>query len=200
MEKLSAESFAAWLPSSDMIDHFLHEGDPDPQGRVIAMLNDGLLQAAAAQLIINGRDLGLALIPRGFWPAAANTDVWVTDRFQLSGSKGGKHWSISAYGVRIDRDIRSSSPPPPAHQASNPPPFSDKPPLPDATLEKWGEAFRAGNPNATEAIARSAITSTFPANYVSRDRLRRILPPRQRGIIRQGWPPHRPFSLSILMI
>ena len=88
---------------------------------------------------------------------------------------------LSAYGVRIDRDIRSSSPPPPAHQASNPPPFSDKPPLPDATLEKWGEAFRAGNPNATEAIARSAITSTFPANYVSRDRLRRILPPRQRG-------------------
>lgn len=183
MGELSTEAFAEWLIPSDVVNHFFQQGmgDAEAHARTLAMLCDGLLQAAAGQLIVNGEDRGLALIARELWPVAGKTQVWTTDRFRLSGQdKDGKPWSISAYDVRIDRDIRSLTPP--ERRASSPASDqSSKPPLPDVQLQKWGEVFRAANSEPTEADARRAIEATFPVHFVSRERLRRIMPSGRRG-------------------
>ena len=101
MGELTAEAFANWLHASDVIEHLYQRKEPEPGELAISMLCDGLLQAAAAQLIVDGRDLGLTLIPRGLWPVVQWTSVWMTDRFRID--VDGR--SISAYDVRIDRDL-----------------------------------------------------------------------------------------------
>lgn len=132
MGELSAESFADWLHPSDVIEHYHQRGEREPEAYVIALLCDGILQAAAGQLIINSRDFGLALIPRELWPLAAKTDVWITGRFRLSGRKpGGEQTAISAYDVRVDRDIRTLPEQPPHKPVASPrPPKAGRPPAP----------------------------------------------------------------------
>lgn len=99
------DEFQTWLHPSDMVEHFFQQGlgDDEAKARTIAMLSDGLLRAAAAKLVANGRDAGLALIPRKIWPAVARTNIWSTGRFHFNGpSSNGGQFSISGYDVRID--------------------------------------------------------------------------------------------------
>jgi len=102
----TAEEFEAWLHPSDVIEHYHQQREIDPKALVVGMLSDGLLQAAAGQLILNGRDHGLSIIPREAWRLAAGFDVWSTGRFRLTHLGGGDPITISAYDVRIDPKIR----------------------------------------------------------------------------------------------
>ena len=114
MGELTAETFAEWLHPSDIVNHFYQQGlgDDEAQARTAAMLSDGLLRAGAGRLIANGRDVGLALIPRELWSALAKTDVWSTGRFRISGpASGGGQFSVSGYDVRIDPKEQSLPPP-----------------------------------------------------------------------------------------
>lgn len=103
----SWEEFAAWLHPTDVIEHYHQSGDLKPRSLVSTMLRDGLLQAAAGQLIIDGHDLGLALIPRDLWRFILADDFWSTARFSIS-SRRNAHEELraSGYDVRIDGQIR----------------------------------------------------------------------------------------------
>lgn len=111
MAELSVETFADWLHPCDVIEHYHQQRELNPKSLVVGMLSDGLLRAAAGQLILNGRDHGLALIPREAWRLAAGTDVWVTGRFRLTHLGEGATVTISAYDVRIDPQIREVAAP-----------------------------------------------------------------------------------------
>lgn len=54
-------------------------------------------------------------------------------------------------------------------------------PLSDRALDGWADLFRQVYPNGSEALARRSLEGMFPGKTVSRDRLRRILPPIRRG-------------------
>jgi hypothetical protein len=179
MGELSAEAFADWLHPCDVIEHYHQQRELNPKALVTQMLIDGKLRAGAGQLILNGRDHGLALIPREAWAWLSKTEVWVTGRAQLT-HVSEEIITISAYDVRIDREISATPEAPEAPSFRSEPP-TDRPPLSDALLEQWGEAFRSANPDATETAARRAIEATFPTKFVSRERLRRILPTRRAG-------------------
>jgi hypothetical protein len=179
----SPEEFADWLEPSDVIEWYHQQGEADPRGLVASMLSDGLLQAAAAQLIIHGKDVGLALIPRELWPAIAATqpDVWHTGRFRLASMKvAAISKGVSGYGVRIDRNIRTL--PRPARTAEPPEPQRpQKQPLSETRLRAWAELFFAAHRDATEAESRQSLNVLFPDNTITRARLRALLPSRERG-------------------
>lgn len=118
----TAAEFEQWLEPSDVIEWYNQQREPNPKALVISMLSDGLLQAAAARLVIHGKDVGRALIARELWPAIAATqpDVWHTGRFRLATTKpGGERLGVSGYDVRIDRDIRTLPGPDPALAGPN---------------------------------------------------------------------------------
>lgn len=181
MGELSAEAFEDWLPPNEIIDHYIRERDPDPKGRAIAMLCDGLLRAAAAQLIVNGKDLGMALIPPELWEYIQRSDVWTTGRFRLAFKLDGKPWSASGYDVRVDRDIQAL----PARDLATgdiaPPSSAAKKPLPEKRFKAWLDLFLAANAQPTEDAARASLNALFPDNTVTRERLRDALPSRPKG-------------------
>jgi hypothetical protein len=123
----TAEEFEAWLHPSDVIERYHQQRELHPRLLASGMLADGLLRAAARQLILNGRDHGLALIPREIWLFAGESEIWSEGRFKIThvGAKG--IITISAYDVRIDPMIRELPPPGPAPvQASGNPPSRAK--------------------------------------------------------------------------
>jgi hypothetical protein len=172
----TAAEFEEWIHPCDVIEWYNQQGDHDPKGRAVQMLRDGYLQAAAAQLIINGNDLGLALIPREMWEFMSRSDVWVTGRYRLSA----KGRSLSAYDVRVDRNIRKL-PRPEAPQQSEAVKAPDAKRLSEARLAAWAKLFFGAEPTATENEARASLTGMFPDNSVSRARLRAVMPARRRG-------------------
>lgn len=126
MGGLTTETFAEWWHPSDVIEQYHQLRELNPKALVVSLLSDGLLQAGAGQLVLNGRDHGLSLIPRETWRLAAGTAVWSEGRFRLTHIGDGDIISISAYDVRIDpvqRDLpatetdRSTPPTAPARPA-----------------------------------------------------------------------------------
>ena len=183
MGEPSDEAFANWLHPSDVVEGYYQQGrgNDEAEALTLAMLCDGLLQAAAGQFIVNGKDLGLALIPRDIWPFAGKTDVWSTGRFRFAQPSGtDKPWSISAYDVRIDPEIREL-PAPPQPIIATPTQIVGKPPLSEARLTEWARLFLAAHPDATESTARKSLKVVFPENSVTRDRIRAVLPRRRVG-------------------
>lgn len=172
----SVQGFESWLHPSDVIEHYHQQREPDPRSLVAAMLSDGLLRAAAAKFVLNGRDHGLAIIPASLWISASGTDVWSTGRFAFVHVGSEAIIRASAYDVRIDPDIQTLSVPSPAITAS-----AENPPLSEAELESWARLYFGANPEAAEDAARKALVAIFPAHFVSRERLRRIMPARPRG-------------------
>lgn len=174
----TAAEFEEWLRPSDVVNHYYQEehDDPKAKARAVSMLCDGFLQAAAGQLVINGNDLGLALIPRQMWEAIKRTDVWSTGHFRLAA----KDQSISGYVVRVDPRIRTLPRPEPRKPSKTAKPTETKR-LSDGRLTEWAKLFFGAKPTATEKEARQSLATMFPDNSVSRARLRAVMPPRQRG-------------------
>lgn len=178
MGELTAEAFADWLPPSDVVNWYYQQGlgDDEAEARVAAMLRDGLLRAAATQLVVDGRDLGLTLLERGLWERAIHARFWSTGRFRLR--QGNQ--VISAYDVRIDRDVQTL-PPVQSDAPAETVLSGAKQPLSEARLRAWAELFNAAQPVGTEATARASLGKLFPDSSVSRERLRGVLPDRRRG-------------------
>lgn len=168
--------FEDWAHPCDVIEYYHQQREPDPRSFATAMLCDGTLRAAAGQFILNGRDHGLAIIPAQIWTWAAGTEVWSNGWFQLAHVGKDAIIRVSAYDVRIDRQIRALPPPERDRIAG-----TGAPALSDTDLQKWAELFFSANPGASEQAARRALAATFPAKFVSRERLRRIMPARRRG-------------------
>lgn len=57
----------------------------------------------------------------------------------------------------------------------------NRPPMSDDALADWAELFIKHNPRASLAAARKAVDAMFPEKYVTRGRLRRILPAQPVG-------------------
>lgn len=142
MGELSEETFADWWHPSDVIEHYHQQRELDPRSLVADMLADGLLRAGAQRFILNGRDHGLAFIPRELWPLAAGSEVWSEGRFRFMHVRAKGDITVSAYNVKIDPELQAV----PAPAARKGP---AKPPAPK-------EARRGGRPAGTngEPIAR----------------------------------------------
>lgn len=189
MGELSAESFADWLHPSDVIDHYISLGQDEAKAKTIAMLCDGLLQAAAGQFIVDGKDCGLTLIPREFWRAVSKTDVWSTGRFQVPVQKdSGDRRIVSGYDVRIDRDIRKLPKPEPKGESGETPPApEDHPSKPNrATIShaafcQWFELFALAYPGGSIEQAWASAKGMFPDKRVTRDQVRALMPDRPKG-------------------
>lgn len=154
----TAAEFASWLDPSDVLDFYLQQGDPAPKDRVIAMLCDGLLQAGAAQLILNGHDAGLALILPRLWGMAGKSDVWSTGRFRIAAiNPNGKSLHVSAYDVRIDPQIREAVSPLVAPDPA--------PTVPTGTAKGGRPAGRHGEPIARVTKRLLAMLPTDISGY-----------------------------------
>ena len=59
--------------------------------------------------------------------------------------------------------------------------LSQKRPLAENLLKDWAALFNEAYPGAPEAQAKRSLEGMFPDKSVARERLRRVLPERQRG-------------------
>ncbi|MEA3064425.1 MAG: hypothetical protein QOJ27_864 [Sphingomonadales bacterium] len=115
--KPSAAEFEEWLHPVDVIEWYHEQGEREPKALIITLLSEGILQAAARQLVVNGKDLGIAPIPKEMWKAIGGSDWWQTQRFHMStGAIGGP--SISGFEVRIDPQLRTLPGPEEAKEAA----------------------------------------------------------------------------------
>lgn len=142
MGELSEETFAEWWHPCDIIEHYHQQRELDPRSLVADMLADGLLRAGAQPFILNGRDHGLALIPREIWPLAAGSEVWLEARFRFMHLRAKGDITVSAYNVKIDPELQAV--PAPAATKAPAKPLASK------------EVRRGGRPAGTngEPIAR----------------------------------------------
>ncbi len=147
----TAEEFEAWLHPSDVIEYYHQQRELHPRSLASGMLADGLLRAAARQLILNGRDHGLALIPKDTWLLAGESEVWSEGNFRFThvGAKG--IISINAYDVRIDPDIQTL----PTPEKVVAPPPSASPPKEKAP--KGGRRPRLNGEPITRVVKRLLV-------------------------------------------
>jgi hypothetical protein len=78
-------------------------------------------------------------------------------------------------------DVAESPPAGDASAQAAPAPPPEKQPLSDSRLAAWAKLFVAAHPGASEKVAKQSLAELFPNNSVTRERLRTILPARQRG-------------------
>lgn len=207
--KPSATEFEEWLHPVDVIEWYHQQGEREPKALIISLLSEGVLQAAARQLIVNGKDLGISSIPKEYWKAIGASDWWQTQRFHMStGAIGGKN--ISAFDIRIDPEFRTlpgpdgpkeaapEQEPEPAQLAPPPAPHPfapddkdddsaaerDRPTVDLAALRQWHELFVQLHPAAVEAFALKSAKAMFPDRHVPRQWVRDL-----RGAQKRGKPP-----------
>ena|SRR5882724_10298972 len=160
---------------------------------------DGLVQAAAANVIINDR-YGTPEEQKADSVLVRSTDmrlltqvdsnpIWDKATAEVWLERGEKR--IKYYGIRIDPEaLESRLPPLPGKiqvyamgEPENEAPLDQKPELPAALLDAWFDLFKKTykEDGLTEAKASKSVAGMFPDHSVTRARIRALLPERKRG-------------------
>jgi hypothetical protein len=151
--KIPEAEFETWLHPVDVIEWYHQQGEREPKALIITLLSEGILQAAARQLIVNGKDLGIAPIAKEIWKAIGWSDWWQTQRFHMStGAIGGP--SITGLGVRIKPEEHALPGPDDAKEAA-PAPSPEPSPAPPQQAAR-APSFKAGRgPSDDEILAKA---------------------------------------------
>lgn len=187
--------YAGWITPSAALQLFHDRGwGWGTSVRAIGTrIRNGLIPTIAGQVVQQGEDrIDFILLKHSFWKEfwqpTDSHDFWKTGDITISVDHGyGNGNDVSFFGVRFDPGGIANLLPPvaidhaPVADPVEPEDRSSKPALSDVMLARWAELFNETNPHASEAKARTAVEAMFPDKYVTRSRLRRVLPQRPQG-------------------
>lgn len=125
-------------------------------------------------------------VPAWFWKdftsEGSSSQDWQSGRFAGRGIGPGNVKCVVLSGVHFLRDsLAALAPPSPLKDSDTIDPEALKPPLSQASLERWWSKKEAIRESLSEAELMVLVRAAHPDHFISRERVREIMGPRKRG-------------------
>jgi hypothetical protein len=188
--------YETWLTPGEAIKLCAHLDRRLAISTIFDRLKSGLIRSRAKTLVVRNNPQHFVNVSIEAWQNlthALTQDVWINGDMSVELRRDGIRYettTFSFFGVRLDpagiNDIpgiqkRAAVTQVSAHEKE---PEEKGPPISDAHLRQWlalYEAVYTGTKADTLENALNSARGMFPGKFVSRDRVRDVLPARKRG-------------------